>query len=200
MLFSYKIFSRFLSFKTNFISQNPPSPTENPPLSTQNPPPHNRKTTKTPPPTPPPPPPQQQQQQQKNQRSKRERLRDWGKDCGWIGFCRGWVGGVWIRGEVTRSDWVEGRSDWVEGGSEVKWVCQSETEGGSDSTWVDWRTVGRRRSIDWCKEHRLEEEHELGCRTVTCIGVSCSVEIGFHWAWSVRVRSLRECVRGVNDF
>ena len=130
--------SHFLSFQTNFISQNPLSPTENPPLSTQNPLPHNRKTTKTPPP------PQQQQQQQqpkKNRRSKRERLRDWGKDCGWIVFCKGWVGGVWIEGEVTRSDWVEG-------GSKVRWGCRSEIEGGSDSTWVDRWTMGWRRSTD----------------------------------------------------
>ena len=78
-------FLHFLSFQTNFISKNPPPPThqhpqkihhhphnkthKNPPLPNQNPPPHNTKTTKTPP-----------QQQQKNQRSKRERLRDWGKE------------------------------------------------------------------------------------------------------------------------
>ena len=127
--------SHFLSFQTNFISQNPLSPIENPPLSTQNPPPHNKKTTKTPPPQ------QQQPKKKKNQRSKRERLRDWGKDYGWIGFCRGWVRGVWIEGEVTRSDWVEG-------GSEVRWGCRSEIEGGSDSTGVDRWTVGLQRSTD----------------------------------------------------
>ena len=48
------------------------------------------------------------------------------------------------------------------------------------------------------EEHRLEEEHELGHWTVTCVGVSCSMELGLHGAWSVHVRSLRECVRGVN--
>ena len=177
-------FSHFLShfpnFQTNFISQNPPSPTENPPLSTQNLPPHNKKTTKTPPP------------KKKKLRSKRERLRDWGKDCGWIGFWRGWVGGVWIgfcRGWV-RGVWIGGevtRSDWVEGGSEVRWGCRSEIEGGS-------------ANCGSAEEHGLEEEHKLGCRTVTYVGVSCSVKLGLHWAWSVLVRSLRECVRGVNDF
>ena len=30
------------------------------------------------------------------------------------------------------------------------------------------------------EEHRLEEEHELGRRTVTCVSVSCSVELGLH--------------------
>ena len=75
--------SHFLSFQTNFISQNPLSLIENPSLSTQNPPPHNRKTTKTPP-------PQQQQpkkKKKKNQRSKRER--DWeieGKTMGGSAF------------------------------------------------------------------------------------------------------------------
>ena len=140
---------------------NPPPPTQNPPEHHH---PHHTKTTKTSPPTPP-------QQQQQNQRSKRDRLRDWGKDCGWISFHRGWVGGVWIGGEVTRSDWVEG-------GSEVRWGCQSGIEGGLDSTWVDWQTVGWRRSMDWHEEHELEEEHELGRQKVTCVGVSCSVELG----------------------
>ena len=78
MLFSYKFFT-FSQFPNKFYirkstSTCTPAPTENPPLSTQNLPPHNTKTTKTPPPTPP------QQQQQQNQRLKRERLRDWGKE------------------------------------------------------------------------------------------------------------------------
>ena len=59
--------NHFLSFQTNFISENhhhPHTNTHRKSTTSQNPPPHNTKTTKTPPPTPP-------QQQQKNQRSKR---------------------------------------------------------------------------------------------------------------------------------
>ena len=48
-----------------------------------------------------------------NNKIRDQREKDEGKDYGWIGFCRGWVGGVWIVGEVTRSDQVKG-------GSEVK--------------------------------------------------------------------------------
>ena len=46
--------------------------------------------------------------------------------------------------------------------------------------WVDRQTVGWQRSMDWHEEHELEEEHELGCRMVTCVGMSCFVELGLH--------------------
>ena len=82
----------------------------------------------------------------------------------WIGFCRGWVGGVWIGGEVRSSNsnrgWIGGevRSlDWNRG-----WIEGEVRLSNSNRGWI----VGEVRSLDWNRgciggEVRLSDWNEL---------------------------------------
>ena len=102
----------------------------------------------------------------------------------WIGFCRGWVGGVWIRGEVRWGCWTQ-----IEGGSEVRW---GEVVGlRNELNWKRKLTVGGSLAL-------IELWVELGLawgRGSTAFGVRERVELGVselgEYQWSVR----RACER-----
>ena len=96
MLFSYK-FLHFLSFQTNFISENPPYPKKihhyphkTHHHTTQKPPKHHH--------------PHHHNNNKKNQRSKRERLRDWGKERS-IFSGSDKIGLGWVENEIGLGWW-----------------------------------------------------------------------------------------------
>ena len=89
------------------------------------------------------------------------------------------------------SDVRWGRQTEIKGGSEVRWGCRTEinSNSGGNSPWVDWRCSS---DCGWSSNWR---EGEGG----PAFGVRERVDLSHNWAWRVPVMSVRSACKKLRE-